>query len=75
MVDLIAWDTASQVAKRTARQQNPLTDYELRSLEADFQEMTAQAEDLVAAETGLRSLAGPARARKSAQSGPISPIS
>ncbi|HET9076967.1 MAG TPA: zinc-dependent metalloprotease [Acidimicrobiales bacterium] len=63
MVDLIAWDTARQVAKRVARQQNPLTEYELRSLEADFEEMTARAEDLVAAETGLRSLVGPARAR------------
>ena len=63
MVDLIAWDTARQVAKRVARQQTPLTQYELRSLESDFEEMTAQAEDLVAAETGLRSLAGPARAR------------
>ncbi len=63
MVDLIAWDTARQVAKRVARQQAPLTDYELRSLEADFEEMTARAEELVAAETGLRSLVGPARAR------------
>ena len=63
MADLIAWDTASQVAKRVARQQTPLTDYEVRSLESDFQDMTAQAEELVAAETGLRSLVGPARAR------------
>ncbi len=63
MVDLIAWDTARQVAKRVARQPNPLTEYEWRSLESDFEEMTARAEDLVAAETGLRSLVGPARAR------------
>ena len=63
MAELIAWDTARQVAKRVGRQQTPLTAYERRSLEEDFQEMTAQAEDLVAAETGLRSLAGPARAR------------
>lgn len=63
MVDLIAWDTARQVAKRVARQQDPLTEYEWRSLESDFEEMTARAEDLVAAETGLRSLVGPARAR------------
>jgi coenzyme F420 biosynthesis associated uncharacterized protein len=61
--DLIAWDTASQVAARIARRQVPLTEYERRSLETDFEEMTARAEDLVAAETGLRSLAGPARAR------------
>ena len=60
---LIAWDTASQVAKRVARSQTPLTQYEMRSLEADFEEMTARAEELVEAETGLRSLIGPARAR------------
>lgn len=46
-----------------ARRQCPLTDYERRSLEADFAELTPKAEELVAAETGLRSLAGPARAR------------
>ncbi|MBV9662144.1 MAG: zinc-dependent metalloprotease [Acidimicrobiales bacterium] len=63
MADLIAWETATQVAARVARHQVPLTDYERRSLEADFMEMTSRAEDLVAAETGLRSLAGPARAR------------
>ncbi len=63
MAELIAWDTASRVAKRVGRQQTPLTAYEMRSLETDFEEMTAQAEELVAAETGLRSLAGPARAR------------
>lgn len=63
MPDLIAWDTASQVAKRVASSQTSLTQYERRSLETDFQEMTAQAEGLVEAETGLRSLVGPARAR------------
>jgi coenzyme F420 biosynthesis associated uncharacterized protein len=63
MADMIAWDTAGQVARRVARQQAPLTDYERRSLEADFEEYTARAESLVEAETGLRSLAGPARAR------------
>ena len=63
VADLIAWDTAGQVARRVARTQTPLTDYEVRSLESDFQEMTARAEILVQEETGLRSLAGPARAR------------
>ena len=63
MVELIAWDTAKSVAARVARQQAPLSEYERRSLESDFQEMTAQAEELVEAEPGLRSLAGPARAR------------
>jgi coenzyme F420 biosynthesis associated uncharacterized protein len=63
MADLISWETATHVARRVARNQTPLSDYELRSLEADFTEMTARAEALVEAETGLRSLAGPARAR------------
>ena len=63
MTELISWETATNVAARVARRQPALTEYERLSLEADFQELTAQAEDLVAAETGLRSLAGPARAR------------
>lgn len=63
MADVIAWDTAAQVGRRVARQQSPLTDYERRSLEMDFEAMTAQAEELVTLETGLTSAAGPARAR------------
>src|ERR1700735_5595871 len=53
MAELISWETATNVAPRTAR----------RYREADFEELTTEAEELVAAETGLRSLAGPARAR------------
>ncbi|MDE3204168.1 MAG: zinc-dependent metalloprotease [Acidobacteriota bacterium] len=63
MTDLIAWDTATQVARRVASSRTPVTDYELRSLEQDFESMTAQAERLVELETGLRSQFGPARAR------------
>ncbi len=63
MADLISWDTALHVASRVARRQEPISDRQLRSLEADFGEMTTEAEELVAAETGLRSLSGPARAR------------
>jgi coenzyme F420 biosynthesis associated uncharacterized protein len=63
MAELISWDTATNVATRIAKRQPPLTSYERRDLEADFEELTAEAEELVAAETGLRSLAGPARAR------------
>jgi coenzyme F420 biosynthesis associated uncharacterized protein len=63
VAELIAWETAGQVARRVARTQSPLTDYEYRSLALDFEEMTQRAEGLVAAETGLHSLAGPARAR------------
>ena len=63
MAELISWETAVNVATRVARRQEPMTAYERATLEADFAELTAEAEDLVAAETGLRSLAGPARAR------------
>jgi coenzyme F420 biosynthesis associated uncharacterized protein len=51
------------VAKKLAEREPPLSEYERRSLEADFEEMTARAEGLVEAETGLVSLAGPARSR------------
>jgi coenzyme F420 biosynthesis associated uncharacterized protein len=63
MADVISWETASQVAARVARRQQPFTAYERDSLETDFAELTPLAEELVEAETGLRSLAGPARAR------------
>jgi coenzyme F420 biosynthesis associated uncharacterized protein len=63
MAELISWETAVDVATRVARRQEPLSPYDRRLLEAEFGELTAEAEELVAAETGLRSLAGPARAR------------
>jgi coenzyme F420 biosynthesis associated uncharacterized protein len=65
----IAWDVAEQVAARLARRQPPLADYSLRALQADFEELTAQAEQLVTAETGLVSAAGPARARVTDRAG------
>jgi coenzyme F420 biosynthesis associated uncharacterized protein len=59
----VAWDLAERVAIRVAGRE-PLADsYLADSLEPDFAEFTAQAEELVAGVTGLRSLAGPARAR------------
>jgi coenzyme F420 biosynthesis associated uncharacterized protein len=63
MAELISWETAASAATWVARRQPPLTSYERRALETDFEELTAEAEELVTAETGLRSLAGPARAR------------
>jgi coenzyme F420 biosynthesis associated uncharacterized protein len=63
MAELISWETAASAATWVARHQTPLSPYERRLLEADFEELTVEAEGLVAAETGLRSLAGPARAR------------
>jgi uncharacterized protein (DUF2342 family) len=41
-------------------------------LQADFAELTAQAEELVAESTGLRSAAGPARARVTDRAGWVS---
>jgi coenzyme F420 biosynthesis associated uncharacterized protein len=65
----IAWDLAERVATRVARKE-PLADsYLYATLQPDFEELTAQAEQLVEAETGLRSLAGPARARVTDRAG------
>ena len=62
----VAWDVAEQVAGRVAGRGDADIDWAtLRSLVTDFQEVTAQAEDLVERSTGLRSLVGPARAQVS----------
>jgi coenzyme F420 biosynthesis associated uncharacterized protein len=59
----IGWDTAERVATRVAGRE-PLQDsYHYASLQPDFDELTAEAEQLVADATGLVSAAGPARAR------------
>jgi coenzyme F420 biosynthesis associated uncharacterized protein len=59
----IGWDTAERVATRVAGRE-PLQDsYHYASLQPDFDELTAEAEQLVAEATGLVSAAGPARAR------------
>ena len=59
----ISWDHATRVATTPAARQPPLPDFERDAMVADFVELTAVAEGLVERETGLRSLAGPARAR------------
>jgi len=59
----ISWDAAEKVAIRLARRQPPTPAGEMASLGEDFRELTVQAEALVEAATGLRSEAGPARAR------------
>ncbi|HEX7168159.1 MAG TPA: zinc-dependent metalloprotease [Acidimicrobiales bacterium] len=62
MTDPVAWDLAEKVAVRVGGRE-PLADsYLYASLQPDFEELTAQAEELVAEVTGLRSLSGPARA-------------
>ena len=65
----ISWDVARRVATSIAERRAPMADYELRAMVADFAELTADAEVLVAEETGLRSLAGPARARVTDRAG------
>jgi coenzyme F420 biosynthesis associated uncharacterized protein len=59
----VDWAFAERVAVRVAGREPFALSYHHDSLAPDFDRFTAQAEDLVAAETGLRSLAGPARAR------------
>lgn len=69
MTDPVAWDLAERVAVRVAGHE-PLADsYLYDSLQPDFDEFTARAEDLVAEVTGLRSLAGPARGRVTDRAG------
>jgi coenzyme F420 biosynthesis associated uncharacterized protein len=63
MVELISWETARDVATRVARHRETMTPYERQQLELEFNELTEEAEGLVADETGLRSQAGRARAR------------
>jgi coenzyme F420 biosynthesis associated uncharacterized protein len=63
MSDLVDWPFAAKVATSVAARRPGLVGYERRALEADLVELTAEAEGLVAEETGLRSAAGPARAR------------
>ena len=69
MPDPIAWDLAERVAVRVAGREPFADSYHYASLQPDFDELTAEAEQLVEAETGLRSLAGPARARVTDRAG------
>src|SRR4051794_8719678 len=69
MTDPISWDLAERIAVRVAGREPFADSYHYASLEPDFAEFTAEAEELVAEETGLRSLAGPARARVTDRAG------
>ncbi len=60
---LVDWRLAAKVASRVAGRDPFADSYHWDSLTPDFEEFTAQAEELVGEATGLRSLAGPARAR------------
>jgi coenzyme F420 biosynthesis associated uncharacterized protein len=59
----VDWNVARRVANRVAGREPFAESYHYDSLGPDFAELTAQAEELVGHATGLRSLAGPARAR------------
>jgi coenzyme F420 biosynthesis associated uncharacterized protein len=65
----VAWDVAERVAVRVGGREPFSESYLYASLEPDFAELTAEAESLVAEATGLRSLAGPARARVTDRAG------
>ena len=69
MAEPVAWDLAERVAVRVAGTDPFARSYHYASLGPDFAELTAQAEDLVAEATGLRSQAGPARAEVTDRAG------
>ncbi|MDQ2649918.1 MAG: zinc-dependent metalloprotease [Actinomycetota bacterium] len=65
----VDWELAERVAVRAAGREPFAESYLAHSLQRDFDEATAEAEDLVAEATGLRSLSGPARARVTDRAG------
>lgn len=69
MTDVIDWGTAEAIAIRSVGREPFSESYHYASLEPDFVRYTAQAEAAVAAETGLVSSAGPARARVTDRAG------
>jgi coenzyme F420 biosynthesis associated uncharacterized protein len=68
----VDWEFARKVATRVAGREPFAESYYWDSLIPDFLEFTSEAEELVTAETGLRSMAGPARARITDRPGWIS---
>jgi coenzyme F420 biosynthesis associated uncharacterized protein len=65
----VAWDTAERVAGWVGNRSRLPAPYRPDLLQQDFEELTAQAEELVAESTGLRSASGPARARVTDRAG------
>lgn len=59
----VDWDLAHRTAVRVSGREPFPDTYHYAELAEDFEELTAEAEELVAAETGLRSEMGSARAR------------
>ncbi|MEY2459356.1 MAG: hypothetical protein QOG30_1186 [Acidimicrobiaceae bacterium] len=69
MVAPVDWNLAERIAVRVSGREPFAESYHYASLLPDFEELTAQAEELVYQATGLRSLAGPARARVTDRAG------
>jgi coenzyme F420 biosynthesis associated uncharacterized protein len=69
VADLVDWDLAERIAVRAVGREPLAESYLSDSLIPDFAELTTLAEELVTAETGLRSLAGPARPRVTDRAG------
>ncbi|MDE0237030.1 MAG: zinc-dependent metalloprotease, partial [bacterium] len=67
--DPVDWRLAERVAKRVGGHEPFLDSYHYRSLAPELAEFTAQAEEMVAAETGLKSMCGAARARVTTRAG------
>lgn len=65
----VDWVVAERIAVRVAGREPFALSYHSASLQPDFERLTAVAEELVAGETGLRSAAGPARARVTDRAG------
>lgn len=65
----VDWDVARRIAARVGGNDPFANSYHLDSLGPDLLELTAQAEELVAAETGLVSLAGNAKAKVTDRAG------
>jgi coenzyme F420 biosynthesis associated uncharacterized protein len=65
----VSWELAERVAVKVAGREPLEASYHYATLQPDFEELTAEAEELVAQATGLRSLAGPARARVTDRAG------
>ncbi len=59
----IDWDLARTIAAKVNRNEPEIVGEERSRMDADFEEFTALAEELVGEETGLRSLDGDARGR------------
>ena len=72
---LIDWNLAERVAVRVGGREPFSSSYHYAGLDPDFERFTAQAEELVGIETGLRSLSGPARVVSPPEPGGSGPTS